>query len=340
MLRLFRSFASRFQASEADVPFLFSHIPKTAGTSFRVALEQRYKTAVLKDYGAESDETSPLVKRHMYQESPDLYSFGRSIRGKRLVFIVGHVPIHKYLMLSRLDRVIMFFREPVQRVVSDWHMKCRAFGCKQSLESFVRDPQTQNIQSLLLGQAPIELIGFNLITEEYARSLEIFNAETGLDVGQINLNQNPSRTGGLYHLSQDDEDLIRELNQADVRLYNKVRSLFEQRINLAGSNWTYGGLDELTNREWITGFAYQHSLKPVEMELLVDGVAVGEAHAVEPRGDVGAMSVPRRSCIGFRFKLPIALSAGQIVTCRVKSTGQILGEVKWAQPVRQEKRAA
>ncbi len=54
--------------SKLDIP-VFVHVPKTAGTTFRVAVEQYLGAgAILWDYGAESPVTSPVVRQYLYQE--------------------------------------------------------------------------------------------------------------------------------------------------------------------------------------------------------------------------------------------------------------------------------
>ena len=170
----------------------------------------------------------------MFQNQPDLFALGRTIARTPVRLITGHVPIQKYLALSRLDRVVVFFRDPVQRVVSEWQHHCRHHGCSQSLAAFVREPDSQNVQARLMGDVPLELVGFNLITERYQRSLEFFNKATGMSLQAVRVNQNESKNGERYELSRDDEKLILEFNQGDVKTYDKACRLFDERAKLLG----------------------------------------------------------------------------------------------------------
>ena len=66
-----------FRSSFTRKPLLFLHIPKTAGTSFRVAVLQRLGGAsrVAFDYGGKHPETHDMVRRHLHAEAPDHAAF-------------------------------------------------------------------------------------------------------------------------------------------------------------------------------------------------------------------------------------------------------------------------
>jgi hypothetical protein len=70
-----------FHPSFARKPLLFLHIPKTAGTSFRVAVMQRFGGAskgayrVAFDYGDNRPETHEMVRRYLHAEAPDDAAF-------------------------------------------------------------------------------------------------------------------------------------------------------------------------------------------------------------------------------------------------------------------------
>ena len=47
--------------------WLVVHTPKTAGTSFREALEKHFgKSRIVRDYGPKAGETSDVVREHLY----------------------------------------------------------------------------------------------------------------------------------------------------------------------------------------------------------------------------------------------------------------------------------
>lgn len=86
----------------------FVHVPKTAGTSFRKSAESYFgEGAVLYDYSAQSEETSPLVNSHVYQQ-PDLFEFYHAQKSNRFAFLSGHVNAGKYMHLFGACHTVTF----------------------------------------------------------------------------------------------------------------------------------------------------------------------------------------------------------------------------------------
>ena len=307
-------------------PIFFVHTPKTAGTSFRSALESVIdEEAILRDYGEESVMTSALVKPHTSSSPVDKYRLCKAVSTLPLELIVGHVGIHTYIVLTNADKVVSFLRNPVEQVISHWRHHVKYLNYNGNLEDFCCDGRFSNLQSRLLSGAPIEMIGHLLITERYALSLSLFNSDYGTELEALRCNQNIEKASDCYEISDAQRALIIKKNQRDIRLYDNALPLLERRIKLmkSGDEWTYGVCHPANPKGIINGWAYQRSHLPVEIELLSNGKVVAETQAVDYRPNLNVFRPPRKSCIGFQFKMKQVVPSGQI-TCRVKSTGQEL----------------
>jgi len=307
-------------------PIFFVHAPKTAGTSFRSALESVIdEEAILRDYGEEGVMTSALIKPHTSSSPVDNYTLCKAVSTLPIELIVGHVGIHRYMMLTCADKVVSFLRNPVEQVISHWRHYVKYLDYTGDLEDFCCDNRFSNLQSRLLSGAPIEMIGHLLITERYALSLSLFNSDYGFELEAFRCNQNMEKTSDCYEISDVQRALVNKNNQRDIRLYDNAVSLFERRIDFMknGGEWTYGVCHPVNPKGVINGWAYQRSHLPVEIELLSNGKVVAETQAVHYKPNLNVFRPPRKSCIGFQFKMKQVVPSGQI-TCRVKSTGQEL----------------
>ena len=119
-------------------PLFFVHIPKTAGTSFRHALEEYFGSEfVCRDYGPQQNQTSLEVLSYVY-ENMDLYKFFQGFDGQYKV-LTGHVPAGKYVSSIGVHRIISFVREPVKAVISHYRHHFSDGRFEGSLEDFYRD---------------------------------------------------------------------------------------------------------------------------------------------------------------------------------------------------------
>lgn len=123
---------------------LFAHIPKTAGTSLRLAVQRHVKGwKVYADYDVDNPTTSRKIRK-FYED--DDFSKISEINGPKTL-LAGHFPITKYLPYYPIHRVISFVRDPVQRVISHFHDLQRRHGYAESLETFIKQRRFQNTQS-------------------------------------------------------------------------------------------------------------------------------------------------------------------------------------------------
>lgn len=123
-----------------------------------------------------------------------------------------------------------FVREPAQQIRSHFEHFVRGHGYKKSFIEFIQEPRFINFQSKHLRGVPLTAIGFIGLTEKYDESLKMINDEYGFSIPAAHLNQNKDKTNHEYQFSDEEIELIQQLNQEDFDLYENVKNLFARRL--------------------------------------------------------------------------------------------------------------
>jgi len=126
-------------------PIIYLHIPKTAGTSFRISAEHYFGPwNVLNDYGEKSPSTSEDIRSAFYgQNDLDLLRE----KGMQKRFLTGHFSLGKYREVFPDSPVVTFFRDPVERVISEYVHFASHYSFDGSLRDFYTRKQFQNRHS-------------------------------------------------------------------------------------------------------------------------------------------------------------------------------------------------
>lgn len=305
--------------------YLFVHIPKTAGTSFRDSLEEIFGDGLYCDYGADI-ATSPIVSDYI-QNRQAFYEFGSFLSEQhKPVCLSGHYSVKKYAPFFYIKNIMLFLRNPVQRVISNYEHMRRVDGITESLESFCCNPLYMNLQSRSLGRVPFNLIGFIGLQEYYRESLQLLSFQLGLQVKESFLNINKERVEEKYKVDVDLRKLIGSNNQEDLVLYKRVKEIFLQRYELysTGSVYIHGAIIEKTKYKIVGWAINQNSELPVELAIYVDGKEVGHVIANEYRPELRTWNVGRQAYIGFELSFEVPLTRDSIVECIVVDNGQEL----------------
>ena len=204
---------------------VFIHIPKTAGTSLRSALEKQIKVAY--DYGPEEQETSKFIKETFYQGKYD--DFVEVIHTEKYKCLVGHFDANKYSnFFSNNTKIVTFFREPIQRCISGYLHMHRHYGYDETIENFAE--QNHNSQTRFISQIKLQNILFG-ITEDYENSMELLSKQLGINLTPIRINVNPKNK--LHKKYKCDPYLLKlfEANSSeDLKLYQDAKKVFYERL--------------------------------------------------------------------------------------------------------------
>ena len=302
----------------------FVHIPKTAGTSFRLGAEKSFgNSRVWYDYGAQAKETSNIVRSYIYEDSPDVWGLGAELYSNNIAMLSGHVAVQKFVSLLGIENTITFVRDPLQRMVSEYQHFVRHYGYENSFRTFYSRPVMHNrIDKIFRGVDP-EAIGFIGLTERYNDSLEIFNARYRASVPRLEANQGKAGVDLLHDIAEEDIKELKKLNRRDLSLYEKCRVLFETRLEMYknGIPYAHAFLEECGPKR-ISGWAWcaEQGDSPVHLEVWVNGEKFKVVSATELRPDLCRLRPPRGGYVG--FSVAGAFSPGDKVQCCVQDTGQ------------------
>jgi hypothetical protein len=304
----------------------FVHIPKTAGTSFRLGAEEYFgEDAIAYDYGPEAQRTSDTCMKHCYRGTEDRWAFIQECELSDLKMVSGHFRAMKYTPGFGVSNMATFVRDPIQRICSEFKHFVRHQNYKGSFQDFYQRPDMCNKYKKMLNGVPIEAIGFIGLTERYNESLEVFNKVFGTEIKARKDNVGKAEQEDVHEVSEDDLAAIRRLNQQDSVLYKSIVSMFDSRLELhnRGVGFVYGRVAQVTDKK-IAGFAWGESKStPVTVQVEVNGEVVAESVATEFRPNFCRFQVPRAGFVG--WSADVQLKTGDHVECKVLGTGQIIG---------------
>ena len=181
----------------AAKPLLFIHVPKTAGTSLRMAARSALGDGLLLDYGPQAPETSEFIRARRYGDPPlPARQLGAQLRARGCALLCGQVGYADYAMCFAPEHVVTVLRDPVERVVSEYHHHGRLAGLQLSLLEFARRVPNRNRQSRMLQGLSLERVACLGLSERYTETLTLLARQTGLQLAELHANQNPDRCSG------------------------------------------------------------------------------------------------------------------------------------------------
>lgn len=302
----------------------FCHIPKTAGTSFRNALESKFGVdAIVRDYGKNAPETSQVVQESVY-ERQDLYSLYTSLVTDGTPAIAGHFSADKYARVFSVTSSITFMREPVERVISEYKHFKRHKNINDSLIEFARLPRNINAQTRYLRSVSLYAMGLVGITERYSESLQLFEHEFGIKLEKLNNNIAP-RSRFTEKIGDEVISEITEINHDDISLYRNAKNLLGERVNLLNSNlpFTFGTF--YVNRTGkLQGWAFRRNISDIpQIHIIVNGRFFTTVLAKDFNVALNSFRAPRKGYVGFNVTIPDGIAIDKI-ECIVSDTNQRL----------------
>lgn len=210
------------------------HIPKTAGTSFRRALEQRYGSRLALYYGPQDPKTTPLLKA---ATSRDLAARVAELPDRGFEVLHGHYQLKAVLPLIQdpSRQVWTWLRDPVDRVMSQYDFfKERALELdplakkvksgEVEFGKFERVRGVREVQTRYLAGGSISEFAFVGITERFELGLELL---FGADAPRLPMRYNA--TLEKREVTYEDRARIAALNSRDMMLYAEALQLFMDR---------------------------------------------------------------------------------------------------------------
>lgn len=214
--------------------YFFVHIPKTAGTSFRSALEDNDNIKMLYDYGKGVPEsTDELVDKDFKNITYDNEIFDKD----KYNFICGHVSYNKYGHCISDKHLVTILRNPVERVVSEFQHRQRGVHVYNSFIDYCSAPYERNKQYRMLKN--IESIENALIglTSHYNIFVDIFNEETNLNIQKISVNNAPeSDKINRYSIPPHEIREAYEYNKMDLKFFFNCVHIFINSVKKYGLN--------------------------------------------------------------------------------------------------------
>jgi len=190
------------------------HIPKTAGTTFRELLANCFGDDLCLFYGGWRDRhLAPMV------QPPS------SLR-----CIHGHFHARDFEAPFPDARRIVWLRDPVERVCSEYEHHCRhrdpqnplstLVGVGAGLLEFAEHREARNTQSRVLQGLAIDDFAFVGISELFDAELARLRIATGIGLPSGHrVNANPARRTTRYPLAADHYRTVLRLNRDDHELY-------------------------------------------------------------------------------------------------------------------------
>ena len=286
-------------------PIIFSHIPKTAGTSFRAALEKTFTTQKgLLDYGAVGS-TSPII-RELSVDQDDRFALHEYIQANDIRFISGHMGARRYVTLFGASSMTTIFRDPIERAYSEYVHALMHTDFTGGVRKFVQKPGRNNMQANASADVPIPAFGQIGLTETYSESLADINHYFGLSLPELVLNKKESNAPSLADEPQGVINKLREVNARDLELYQDALDWLEierQYGKRTDPSFVSGEVSQANRRAFHGWASVAATDEPVVVELLRNGKPIQEARATLYRPRLREFKMNRDGHLGFEFRI-------------------------------------
>ena len=220
------------------------HIPKTAGTSFSLSLNQRFGRAYRSDYMDRLFTTETSLDRKSKSMAKALEMRPEEFEGIQCVH--GHFLAFKYRFLAEQMpcSFITWLRDPIDRLLSHYYYWVEAYDPAYAqghhkrfmeegwtLEKFCLADEFRNIQSQFLWSTPMSSFDFVGITEHYAEDFSRFSKRfLGSQPETFRVNATKTKPSKLA-LDQGLRKEIEAFHSQDVALYEAALARREREIH-------------------------------------------------------------------------------------------------------------
>jgi len=294
--------------------FNFIHIPKTAGSSLRKALDEEFSGRGVFDYGENAKETHSLIKRFNY-DIQDKFELSQRIKNMGKVVIGGHVYCSQYCGIASLNNTATIIRQPFERIKSHYkHAKVKQ-NFQGSFREFIMEPKNQNLQTKYLNYIPIQAIGTVGLTNSFSKSIELMNERwsTALIEYKENLADNSFFDESTTDL-EEEKQLFERLNKLDFDLFNSAEMIFRNscyfKEQCLPDKRAFCSMEQSSGIINGWGFAYGDEAPLLIKVVLVDNEEEHDIKCIQFRPFLNGIGAPRDGYIG--FELPTDNYKGEI----------------------------
>ncbi|GLK81869.1 hypothetical protein [Methylopila turkensis] len=210
------------------------HIPKTAGTSFRNALQARYGDRLALYYGPNDPATHPLLRR---ASRKSLAAHVPRLEDHGIEVLHGHyvLPLVETAVTDPSKQLWTWLRDPVERIISHysyirerptkWSFDEEIKAGELSLLKFSAMRRFRNLHSQYLRGIDIEEFGFVGLSERFELGLGMLFGE---DAPQLPRRYNA--TDDKLEADEATRDRIHALNLDDYKLYGRAARTLIDRV--------------------------------------------------------------------------------------------------------------
>jgi hypothetical protein len=221
---------------------LSMHIPKTAGTSFRMALQERLGRTMLLAYRGQVRGEQMIVpfNGRLLEEldDPARVTLTEYCNTHDVRCIHGHFTMQVLCDVFPEAKCITFVRDPIKRIVSAYNhifvVAPQAEG--MTFEQFIERDRARNLYEQLGMLEYLDSLAFVGITEQYDRSLRLLERmfpELGsLAYEEANVSQQKRFTE--KDVTPEMRQYLLELNDADREIYESATDWFEKECAAHG----------------------------------------------------------------------------------------------------------
>lgn len=209
------------------------HIPKTAGTSFRYALDARYGRRVAYYYG----KLDPKTTEGLRVSREELAEAAASLSSRGFDVLHGHyMAVDVEPLVTSPSEIWTWLRDPVERTISQWEfyrqrpleLKPLARRVKEgrtTLAGFLETRDVADLQTRYLKGLDLSTLGFVGVSEHFELGLTLLFGE---DAPTLKLRYNATERETPMTRSQ--RHSIARANIRDMQLYAEALRLFVGRV--------------------------------------------------------------------------------------------------------------
>lgn len=212
---------------------IFVHMLKTAGTSFRKAIQDTFGDRLLWDY-----DDIPMSNRpeHEVQRIARREALTQEVKSIKADIIYGHFIMDKYDGLIPELSYGTMFRDPATRIVSHYFHYLKHLGWPRNeilpdgitIPEFSRLPKYRDMYKYLMGSKTVDDLDYIGITEEFDKSVQLFDKIFGVSVPTVQ-SQRPTSEYGDARALLEEMGIYAEVQRSqrpNYEIYARARDRF------------------------------------------------------------------------------------------------------------------